>query len=82
MPEALKCTKELFKDSSDAPIEGLVNFTNYFVKDFDCEVGNPKKYESALELYDQITDKAEKVDERQSFFHGYQRTALDFTKFT
>ena len=80
MPEALKCTKELFKDSSDAPIEGLVNFTNYFVRVFDCKAGNPKKYESALEFYDDITDKEENGYERQSLFHGYQRVALDFTK--
>ena len=82
MPEALKCTKELFKDSSDTPIEGLVNFTNYFVKAFDCKEGNPEQYESARHLYDEITEKEEKVNERQSLFHGYQRAALDFTKFT
>ena len=84
MPEALKCTKELFKDSSDTPIEGLVNFTNYFVKEFDCKAVNRNSLRDkiALMLFDQITEKAEKAYERQSFFHGYQRAALDFTKFT
>ena len=80
MPEAIKCTKELFKDSSDTPIEGLVNFTNYFVKKFDC--GNPDSYLLAEYLYDQITEKEEKAYERQSLFDGYQRVALDFTKYT
>ena len=84
MPEALKCTKELFKDTSDTPIEGLVNFTNYFVKEFDCKAVNRNSDKDAMTLviYDDITEKKEKANERQSFFHGYQRAALDFTKFT
>ena len=84
MPKALECTKELFKESSDTPIEGLVNFTNYFVKVFNCKAVNRDSVrdEMTLVLYDEITEKKEKANERQSFFHGYQRAALDFTKFT
>ena len=81
MPEAIKCTKELFKDSSDTPIEGLVNFTNYFVKVFDCEAVNRNSLrdQKALEHHNKVAMK-KITNERRSFFHGYQQAALDFTK--
>ena len=82
VPEAIKCTKELFKDSSDTPIEGLVNFTSFFVKVFDCKAVNRSSLrdKTALNLHNKVTKKHE-TNKRQSFFHGYQEAALEFTKF-
>ena len=60
MADALKCVNELFKDSSDS-IEGLVNFTNYFVKEFDCEAVSRSEIKElrVLNLYDDVTEKKE-----------------------
>ena len=79
MPKALECANEIFKDSTDSPLAALEAYTNYFVKDFDCEHGPKDKV--YLDFYDGVVEKHE-VTGRQTFFHGYQRVALDFTKFT
>ena len=79
MPEALKCVKELFKDSTDSPLAGLEVYTNFFVTDFDCE--NNHDHVTSLKVYNEIVKKHE-VAGRQSFFHGHQRASLDFTQYT
>lgn len=80
MPEALKCAKKLFEDDE---LTGLIGFTDYFINEFDCNaylrVGI--KDTATLEFYYHIVDHWEKK-ERQSFFHGFQRAALDFTRYT
>lgn len=83
MTESLDCAKKLYKNDADEPLLGLINFTNYFVKEFDCdaEERNEIKDTATLEFYNHIVEHKEKI-ERQTFFHGYQIAAEDFTKFT
>lgn len=81
MDKALLCSQTLFKHDKDSII-GLIAFTNYFVKEFDCDANQriSIKDSMVLEFYYNIVKRKEKKT-RQTFFQGYQIAAKDFTNY-